>query len=419
MNVRPLLVRLVGLVLLTMVLSSCGSAEETIRVGVLHSKSGTMAISEVPVVEATLMAIEEVNAAGGVLGRRLEAVVVDGQSDWDVFAKEAEFLLTDRKVAVVFGCWTSASRKTVKPVFEKHDGLLFYPVQYEGIEQSPNIVYTGAAPNQQIIPAVSWAHNTLGKRRFFLVGSDYVFPRSANAIIRDYVTALGAEIVGEEYVPLGSRDVAHVITAIQDSKPDVILNTINGDSNIPFFQALRAAGIRPAELPTFSFSIAEPELQSLDLKSMVGDYAAWNYFQAIDSPQNARFVAEFRKRYGADRVVSDPLEAAYFGVHLWAKAAQDAGSIAPGDVTRAVRDLSYDAPGGMVYVDNENLHTWKVVRIGQIGEDAQFKIVWSSGEAVRPVPFPRTRKRVEWEKFLVSLQAGWNGNWAAPAGKGD
>ncbi|MBI1290801.1 urea ABC transporter substrate-binding protein [bacterium] len=418
MHYRPFIFTTICL-LIALVTVACSDGQEPIKVGVLHSQTGTMAISEVPVVEATLMAIDEVNASGGVLGRRLEPVVVDGESDWGVFAREAEQLLIEDKVAVVFGCWTSASRKTVKPIFEKHDGLLFYPVQYEGIEQSPNIVYTGAAPNQQIIPAVSWAYNTLGKRRFFLVGSDYVFPRSANAIIRDYVTALGAEIVGEEYIPLGSRQVDHAIEAIRSSQPDVILNTINGDSNIPFFQALRTAGIKPADIPTFSFSIAEPELQSLDLTTMVGDYAAWNYFQSVDSPANKKFVEDFRKRYGADRVVSDPLEAAYFGVHLWARAAQDAGSIAPEDVRAAVRDMSFEAPGGMVYVDHENLHTWKVVRIGQINEDAQFKIVWSSDEPVRPVPFPRTRTRAAWDEFLARLYADWDGHWAAPARKED
>ena len=265
---------------------------------------------------------------------------------------------------------------------------------------------------------MSWAYNTLEKRRFFLVGSDYVFPRSANAIIRDYVTALGAEIVGEEYIKLGSRDVTAAIGAIESSKPDVILNTINGDSNAAFFQALRAAGIKPDQIPTFSFSIAEPELQNLDLASMVGDYAAWNYFQSVDTPANRAFVANFQARYGKDRVVSDPLEAAYFGVHLWARAVEDAGTPEVDAVLKSVRDLSFEAPGGMVYVDNETLHTWKVVRIGQIGADAQFRIVWSSNEAVRPVPFPRTRKRTEWERFLLNLYEGWDGNWAAPAGKG-
>jgi urea transport system substrate-binding protein len=388
---------------------------EPIRVGVLHSLTGTMAISEQPVVEATLLAIEEINDAGGINGRRIVPIVVDGASDWGTFAREAERLITQEKVEVVFGCWTSASRKTVRPVFERHDHLLFYPVQYEGIEQSPNIIYTGAAPNQQIVPAVSWAIDRLGARRFFLVGSDYVFPRSANAIIRDFVTALGGEIVGEEYVLLGSEDVQGAVDAIVRAKPDVILNTINGDSNIPFFAALRAAGITPELSPTISFSIAEPELQSLDTAAMVGDFAAWNYFMVVETAENRQFVRAFQDRYGRERVVSDPLEAAYFGVKLWARAVGEAGESSPVAVRKAIGDLSLDAPEGRVYIDAETQHSWKTVRIGRIRPDAQFEIVWTSDRPVRPVPYPRTRTREQWHQFLAELQAGWNGAWAAPA----
>ena len=387
-----------------------------IRVGILHSTSGTMAISETPVRDATLMAIEELNARGGVLGRQLVPVVVDGKSDWDVFAAESERLITKENVAVVFGCWTSASRKTVRPVYEKYDHLLFYPVQYEGVEESPNIVYTGAAPNQQIIPAVSWAIDRLKAKRFFLVGSDYVFPRTANAIIRDFVVALGGEIVGEEYIPLGSTNVTAAVDAIAAAKPDVILNTINGDSNVPFFKGLRAAGVTSAKSPTISFSIAEPELLSLDAQSLAGDYAAWNYFMAVESDANRQFVTSYKARFGKDKVVSDPLEAAYFGVKLWAKAVEEAGNPSPKAVLAAIGDLSYEAPGGLVYIDPETQHTWKTVRIGRIRADAQFEIVWTSDRPVRPVPFPRTRQHEEWNQFLTALQAGWAGRWAAPAG---
>ncbi|MEL6546690.1 MAG: urea ABC transporter substrate-binding protein, partial [Myxococcota bacterium] len=310
-------------------------ANAPIKVGILHSLSGTMAISEKPVVDATLLAIEEVNEKGGVNGRKLEAVIADGKSDWPTFAKEAQRLISEENVSVIFGCWTSASRKTVKPVFERLDHLLFYPVQYEGLEQSPNIVYTGAAPNQQIIPAVKWSFDNLGKK-FFLVGSDYVFPRTANAIIRDQLAALGGEIVGEEYLLLGSKDVQSVVDAVVAAKPDVILNTINGDSNVAFYKALRKAGVSPKDVPSMSFSIAEPELQSMNVSSMIGEYTAWNYFQSAKGDANASFVRKFKEKYGADRVTSDPLEAAYFGVHLWAQAAGAAKSPAPADVRRAI-----------------------------------------------------------------------------------
>jgi len=387
---------------------------EPIRVGVLHSLTGTMAISEKSVADATLLAIEELNEAGGVLGRRIEAVVVDGRSDWPTFATEAERLITDEGVGVVFGCWTSASRKTVKPVFEKHNHLLFYPVQYEGLEQSPNIVYTGAAPNQQIIPAVKWCLDNLGKT-FFLVGSDYVFPRTANAVIRDQLTALRGQVVGEEYLLLGTKEVADVVRKIVEARPAVILNTINGDTNVAFFAELRAAGVSPETIPTMSFSVAEDELRVLGAEYMVGDYACWNYFQSLTGEDNRRFVEAFRRRYGADRVTDDPMEAAYFGVHLWAQAVEDARSDMPADVREAIAGQSFAAPEGIVFIDGETQHTWKAVRIGRIKEDGQFDIVWSSKNPIRPIPYPVYRTREEWDVFLDGLYEGWGQGWARPA----
>jgi ABC-type branched-subunit amino acid transport system substrate-binding protein len=265
-----------------------------------------MANSEKPVVEATLLAIEEINEKGGVLGRPVEAVVEDGASDWPTFARLAGKLITQDRVCTVFGCWTSASRKTVKPIFEKHGHLLFYPVQYEGLEQSPNIVYTGAAPNQQILPAVKWCCAFLEKKRLFLVGSDYVFPRCANAIIRDQAASLGGQIVGEEYLLLGSQDVAGVVAKIAAAKPDIILNTINGDTNVAFFRALRAAGITAQKIPTISFSLTEEELTTLNAWDVVGDYGAWNYFMSIDRPQNHAFVRRFQAKFGQHRLTNGP-----------------------------------------------------------------------------------------------------------------
>ncbi len=390
-----------------------GEAEKPIRVGILHSLTGTMAMSESPVVDATRLAIEELNEGGGVLGRPLEAVVADGRSDWPTFAVEAERLITAEGVDVVFGCWTSASRKTVRPVFEERGHLLFYPVQYEGMELSPNIVYTGAAPNQQIVPAVKWCADHLGKR-FFLVASDYVFPRAANEVIRDQSAALGAEIVGEAYIPLGSSEVQDVVDRIVEAQPDVILNTINGDTNVAFFAALRAAGVTSEAIPTMSFSIAEPELQSMDVPKMVGDLASWNYFQSLTTAQNRAFVESFRGRFGAERVVSDPMEAAYFGVRLWAQAAEEAGTVEIRDVRTALAGQSLLAPEGMVHIDPDSNHTWKTVRIGRIGADGQFEVVWDSDRPIQPVPYPPTRTRAEWDAFLDELYQGWGGRWSSP-----
>ncbi len=386
---------------------------QPVKVGILHSLTGTMAISEASVRDATLLAIEELNATGGVLGRRIEPVVADGRSNWRVFASEAERLIVGERVAVVFGCWTSASRKSVKPVFERHNSLLFYPVQYEGLEQSPNIVYTGASPNQQIIPAVKWSFDHLGKR-FFLVGSDYVFPRTANAIIKAQVTALGGTLVGEEYLGLGSVDVEKIVRQIVQSQPAVILNTLNGESNVAFFAALHQAGVSTERMPTVSFSIAETELKRMDAGAMAGNYAAWNYFQSVDSPGNRRFVKAFRARFGADRVTDDAMEAAYFGVYLWAHAVDSAGTTEVSAVRRALQSQSLSAPEGVVSIDSENMHTWKTVRVGKIRSDGQFEIVWSSGYPIQPQPYPGFHTRAEWAAFLQHLQDGWGGAWARP-----
>ncbi len=388
-------------------------AGKPVRVGILHSMTGTMSISERSVAESTQLAIDELNQKGGVLGRKIQATVADGASDWPTFALQAEKLIVEERVCTLFGCWTSASRKTVKPVVERLDHLLFYPVQYEGLERSPNIVYTGAAPNQQIIPAVKWSLDHLGKR-FFLVGSDYVFPRTANAIVKDQVALLNGEITGEEYLLLGSKDVSGIVQKIVQAQPDVILNTINGDSNVAFFKELRKAGITPQTIPVVSFSIGEDELRSLKIQDIAGDYAAWNYFQGIQSEENSQFVQSFRKKFGPDRVTDDPMEAAYFGVYLWAQAVEDAGTDEVKAIRRAIKDQSMTAPEGIVYIDGETQHTWKSVRIGRIRDDGQFDIVWNSGRPVRPVPYPVFRSRANWDSFLANLYLSWGKKWANP-----
>lgn len=287
----------------------------------------------------------------------------------------------------------------------------FYPVQYEGIEASKNIIYTGASPNQQIVPSIFWAFKNLGTK-FFLVGSDYVFPRVANTIIKAQVASLGGKIVGEEYIPLGGQDVIKIIEKIQQAKPDVILNTINGDTNIVFFKELRKCGITPSKIQTISFSISENELLHLDLQDMIGDYAAWNYFQSINSPTNAKFLVNVKKLYPTRTTVSDPMEAAYFGVYLWARAATEARSVDPKEVRRVIGSQSFPAPEGTIYIDPENNHTWKFVRIGKIRFDGQISIVWDSEKQIKPEPFLSFKNKDEWERLLKDLYEGWGKKWA-------
>jgi urea transport system substrate-binding protein len=383
-----------------------------IRVGLLHSRSGSMKISEESMVLAEELAIEEINA-DGFLGRRIEPVVADGRSDWPTFGREAQRLIDQEKVSVIFGCWTSASRKSVKPVVEQNGHLLIYPMAYEGLEQSPNIIYTGAAPNQQVIPALSWCFEKLKARKFFLVGSDYVWPHCVNEIVKDQLKALGAECVGESYVLFASSDVEPSIAAIRKANPDVIISTIVGDSNAPFFEQLQTAGILPERTPVLSFSIAEDELRKLPLAAIVGNYAAWDYFQTIDRPENQQFIERFRRKYGADRVTSDTIEAAYNSVWLWARAVFEAGTAEIPDVIRAMRRQSLNAPEGIVTVDDETQHTWRPVFVGRIRNDGQFDIVWSSEKPIRPIPYPRSRSREEWDSFLENLYQAWGG-WANP-----
>ena len=387
---------------------------EPIKVGILHSLSGTMANSEAPVVDAALLAIEELNDAGGLLGRPIQALVADGRSDSAAFAEEATRLIREEQVCTVFGCWTSDSRKTVVPIFEEANHLLVYPVQYEGIEESPNVIYTGSAPNQQIIPAVKWAYAFENKRKFFLVGSDYVFPRVAHEIIKDELDQLGAECVGDEFVPLGGMDVQGIVDKIVETGPDMILNSINGDSNRPFFAALRQAGVTPDVVPTISFSIGEEELRHVDVASMVGDYAAWNYFQSMDSPENVRFVSTFQQKYGPQRVVTAPMAATYIGIKIWGKSVIEAESVEPSAIRREMRNQRMSTPAGEVRIDPSTQHTFKTPRIGRVRPDGQFDVVWTAASPVAPIPYPATRTAEQWRAFLHDLYSGWGDRWSAP-----
>lgn len=379
---------------------------EPIKVGILHSLSGTMAISEKSVVDAEQLAIEEINNAGGVLGRPIEAIVEDGASDWPTFNEKAKKLIDQDQVVTVFGCWTSASRKAVLPTFESKNHMLWYPVQYEGQECSKNIFYTGAAPNQQIEPSVEWLLENKGKE-FFLVGSDYVFPRTANTIIKAQLAAKGGKTVGEDYIPLGGTEVTPIISKIKNALPNggVIYNSLNGDSNVAFFKQLQGAGMGPDKYPSMSVSIAEEEVKAIGVEYLKGHFAAWNYFQTVESPASTKFVEAFKKKYGDDRVVNDPMEAAYVMVYLWKQAVEKAGTA---DDLEKVRAAAYgqtmEAPGGG-YTLEPNHHLSKVVRIGEVRDDGLFQIVFDTKTAVEPVP---------WNQFVTETK-GYSCDWSDPA----
>lgn len=362
-----------------------GTSADTVKVGVLHSLSGTMSISEVAVRDASLLAIKEINAAGGVLGRQIVPVVRDGKSDWPTFAQELESLITTEKVAVTFGGWTSASRKAMKPVVEGLDGLLFYPVQYEGLEVSPNIFYTGATTNQQIIPALDYIKER-GMTRVFLVGSNYVFPQTANKEIKAYAAANGLEILGEEYLELGEKNAQTVVQKVLDANPQVVFNTLNGDTNVSFFQELKAKGNTPDKIQTISVSIAEEETRGVGIPNLVGHLVAWNYYQTTDLPRNKAFVEAYKAEYGPNRNTDDPIEAGYNSVYIWKAAAEKAGSFDVAAVTAAAGGLVLDTPEGTLTVHPSNHHVFKTARIGVINEQGLIDEVWNSGQPINPDP---------------------------------
>ncbi len=382
-----LVIAMVIFLFVVLIYSQYNSVKQSIKIGVLHSLSGTMAVSEAPLVDAVRLAVEEANQSGGVNGAQIEMIVTDCRSDAAYCAQQAEKLITQDGVQALFGCWTSTCRKAVKTVVEKHHHLLVYPVQHEGFEQSPDILYTGATPNQQIMPMVSWALQQRGKRAY-LIGSDYVFPRIANQIIKKLLFAQGGDLVAERYAPLGEQNLDLFVREIAAHRPDFVVNTLNGDSNRYFFHALRQAGIRAEDIPVFSTSIAEVELKAMGPELMAGHYAAWNYFQSIPSKENRAFIERFRHRFGQERVLDDPMEAAYIGVRLWVNAMRQAGTLDMSVVKAILAQQTLNAPEGVVAVDSNTGHLWKLVRIGRARTDGQFDIVWHTGGSIVPAPFP-------------------------------
>jgi len=378
-------------------------AADTIKVGILHSLSGTMAISETALKETALMTLADINARGGVLGKQLEPVVVDPASNWPFFAEKARQLLTQDKVAVVFGCWTSVSRKSVLPVFKELNGLLFYPVQYEGEELEKNVFYTGAAPNQQAIPAVEYlmSEDGGGAKRFVLLGTDYVYPRTTNKILRAFLKSKGvseADIL-EDYTPFGHNDYQTIIANIKkfagEGKKTCVISTINGDSNVPFYKELGNAGLKATDVPVAAFSVGEEELRGVDTKPLVGHLAAWNYFMTLKNGENAKFItmyqewAKKQKLPNAEKVVTnDPMEATYIGLHMWKQAVEKAGTTDVDKVIAAMGGQSFQAPSGFsIKMDEKNHHLHKPVFIGEIRDDGQFNVVWKTKGPLRAEPW--------------------------------
>ncbi|MCM4080446.1 urea ABC transporter substrate-binding protein [Paractinoplanes hotanensis] len=368
--------------------ASCvDTSGDTVKLGFLNSLTGGMAISEKTVSNVLHMATDEINADGGILGKKIEYVQEDGATDWPTFAEKTEKLLTQDCVAAIFGGWTSSSRKAVKPVVEKFNGLFFYPVQYEGLESSPNIYYTGATTNQQIIPAMDFLA-AKGVKTLFLAGSDYVFPRTANAIIKLYAANLGIKIVGEEYVPLDKDDWTSQVAKIAAAKPDFIFNTINGSSNVGFIKAYYDAGLTPAKTPIISVSIAEEEAPAMG-HEVTGNYASWNYFQSLKTDTNPEFIKNWKAYPNSSGVTSDPMEAAYISLYLYKSLVEAAGSFDVNAVNAAAKSktITFDAPEGKVTLNGENHHISKPGHIGRINADNQFDIVWASDKFIEPDPY--------------------------------
>jgi urea transport system substrate-binding protein len=369
----------------------------SIKIGFLNSLSGTMAISEKTVQESLTMAADEINASGGVLGKQLEVIKEDGASEPATFAEKAVKLIQSDCVAAVFGGWTSSSRKAMLPVFESNDALLYYPVQYEGLESSKNIFYTGATTNQQILPGLDYLKEQ-GVTSLFLVGSDYVFPQTANKEIKAWAAANGMEIKGEEYVPLASgADFSTIITKVKDSGAGAVFNTLNGDANVSFFKEYKNVGLSADTMPVVSVSIAEEEVGGVGVENLVGQLTAWNYYQTIDSPANKKFVESFKAKYGAERVTSDPMEAAYTSLYLWKNTVEKAKSFAVADIQASADGVSFEAPEGTVTINGENHHIAKTALIGKVAEDGLIYVEWSSPEPIEPDPYLTT---YEWAAGL-------------------
>ena len=391
---------------------------EPIKVGVLHSLSGSLATTERPIVDATLLAIEELNQAGGLLGRRIEPVIVDGKSDSaadGAFCQGAKRLIEQEQVAVLFGTWTSAARRALKPLLEASGQLLIYPAAHEGLEDSEAILYVGATPNQQVLPAVRHFAEQRGLKRLFFVGSDGIYPRAVHTMICDEAKKLGIEVIGEHYAAIGETHFAAAIHAIERHKPEVIVNTLRGDSSAAFLRELRSGRHAPVSAPVLSFGLGEGEIQQLADFKLHGDFLGTTYLPSLDTKENRQFIFRFQARYGAHRSPDDSAEAAYVGVKLWAQAAHAAQSADPRRVRPALANQTLAGPAGPTQIDPSTHHVFKRFRLARFGPDNRLQLVSESPSLIPPMPFPGPRLRVEWEAFLREHQQRWQGSWAGPA----
>lgn len=384
-----------------------------LKVGLLFSLSGPMAINNEPVVDVLHLAIQELNEGGGLLGRPIQAVVANGLADDEAFPREAERLIAEEKVCTLFGCWSSVSRKIVVPVVTNHNNLLLYPVEFEGLERSDHVVYLGAIPNQFLEPALRWAHHDLNRRRFFLIGSEGIFSEAVTAIFKDFLASFpGAALVGEARISLKGADFSKMVDQMRAAQADVVFNLIRGDDNIAFFRALHTAKISPKNLPTFSVDFTEQELRSLNQKDMAGNYLVSSYFQSLNNPENKRFLDRLHSRFGAHRVVSDSMEAAYVGMHLWAQAVRASGSDQSAAIREALVRQRYMGPAGPIHFNSENGYAFKFARIGRIEADGSQRIVWSSPEPLAPIPYPAGRTPEEWTQLLLNYYQRWGNRWS-------
>ncbi|MBP2231161.1 urea transport system substrate-binding protein [Azospirillum agricola] len=363
--------------------------DSTVKVGILHSTTGTMAISETGSVQAEKLAIAQINEMGGVLGRKIEVIQEDGASDWPTFAEKARKLLVEDKVAAVFGCWTSASRKAVLPVFEQYNGMLYYPTFYEGLEQSKNVIYTGQEATQQILAGLDWVSKEKGAKSFFLIGSDYIWPRTSNKIARKHIEKNGQKVVGEEYFPLGHTQFNSVINKIKLTKPDVIYASVVGGSNVAFYKQLKAAGINLEKQTLMTISVTEDEMLGIGGENIAGAYACMKYFQSLKNPNNEKFVAAFKKMWGGESVIGDVTQAGYLGPWLWKLTAEKAQSFDVDKIAAASDGIEFTgAPEGYVRI-HANHHLWSKTRVGRARMDGQFDMVYETADLIEPDPFPK------------------------------
>jgi urea transport system substrate-binding protein len=371
----------------TSLLPGLANAQETVKLGLLHSLSGGFSLPESVMFDAEKLAIEEINAAGGVMGRKIEAVIEDGASDWPTFAEKAKKLLQRDKVAAIIGCYASASRKAVLPVLNQMGGLLYYPTYYEGQEQDKQVIYTSQEATQSVITAIEWMAKQQGKT-FFLVGSDYIYPRLCNKIAKPTIARVGGKVVGEEYAPIGHTEFSSIINKIKAAKPDWIYSTVVGNSNVAFYKQLTAAGLDGTKQKLLSTVVSENEIDGIGKENAIGYYACMGYFQSLKNPQNEKFLKAFKAKFGQDRVIGDPMQCAYNSVYLWKLAAEKAKSFDVPKVIAASSGLEFDAPEGKIRIHATNHHVAKKVRVGRARSDGQFDIVYESG-VIEPNPFPK------------------------------